>query len=216
MQQLAPNPIVFNDDLGTRARQARFRGVGNPQEFLNSIGIVPIKEFLFRGANLIDVADTLNVPLTAIHLWVEENHLKDEIVAASKISAEGYLFRGESMLANAKDKFTLDKAKAMLEHGRFMASKKDKTQYGTTQEIGIGNNAGVTYIFNMGASPPKILDAVVAEQPAIDAEFKEVKDTPFSLEMDFSAVLAKIPEHIKEEIESRPKEPIREVDQWNT
>jgi hypothetical protein len=215
MQQLASLPVVgFDDDLGIRARQARFRGVGNPQEFLTSIGIIPIKEFLFRGANLIDVADTLNVPLTAIHIWVEENHLKDELAAASKISAEGYIHRGESLLAKAKDKFSLDKAKAMLEHGRFMASKKDKMQYGTTQEIGTGNNAGVTYIFNMG-SPQEIKAVETIEvKPAIDAEFKEVE--PFSLEMDFTAVLQEVPAHVRDAMSAVPKETIREVDQWIT
>ncbi len=117
-------PTVFQDSLELRAKNIRFRGVGNPYAFLDGIGIIPIKEYLFRGANIIDVADTLNVPITLINNWIERNNFYSDIEEASVLSAEGYIYRGEKLLTEAENKFQLDKAKAMLEHGRFMASKR--------------------------------------------------------------------------------------------
>lgn len=220
MPQTAGLPVVdFNDDLAIRARQNRVARIGNPYEFLDSIGIVPIKEFLFRGANIIDVADSLNVPITAIHLWVDKNGHKEEMREASKISAEGYLFRGEQMLAKAITKFELDKAKAMLEHGRFMAAKKDKGQYGTLNEGG-PTGAGVTYIFNMGGQPPpekEFLEGVATLVPKDALTYDLTEPEAISIEMDFGAaevVLQEIPVHVREAGTAAKVEPIREVDQW--
>ena len=190
------SPQGFHDSLAIRARNIRFRGVGNPYEFLDSVGIVPIKEFLFRGNNIIELADTLNLPLTYIHNWIEQNNLQEEIEEASTISAEGYLYRGQRALEDAHDKLALDKAKAMLEHGRFMAAKKDKKKYGTTNEQ-VQGGAGVTYIFNMG-DQTKTIHADAPPTPTIeDAEFKEVQTEPvFALEFS----LPDLPEHLKEAV----------------
>ena len=142
-------PTQFADSLALRAKQLRFRGVGDQFSFLDGIGIIPIQEFLYRGANVIDLAETLNIPITVIHRWIESRGYQQEIDNASQVSAEGYIYQGEKLLKSAATKFDLDKAKAMLEHGRFMASKKDKKQYGNTTEQGLPT-AGVTYVFNVG------------------------------------------------------------------
>lgn len=221
MQQ-AELPNVYNDDISLRATQARFRGVGNPFQFLDSIGAGPIKEYLYRGANLIEVADTLNVSLALLHKWIEVNDLGNEFKDASKISAEGYLYQGEKLLKDAKDSFTLNKAKAMLEHARFMASKKDKGQYGTTQELP-GANQGITYIFNMGnAAPQQVLEA--KQNKPIDAEFTEIE--PTVIELDFTSPLDAVPEYLKEQtapvvkvaavapVDEQADDRVRDVDRW--
>lgn len=221
MQQVAPLPITeFDNDLASRGKQARFRGIGNPYQFLDSIGIMPIKEFLYRGANLIDVADTLNVPLTAILIWIEENNLTNEFKDAARLSAEGYIWQGEKLLKEAKDSFTLNKAKAMLEHARFMAGKKDKQQYGTVNE-NTGGGAGVTYIFNMGAGVPQATMEAMQAEP-IDAEYKEVE--PVTIELDFTSALDEVPQYVKEHNKEvvkptivpvdEPSDRIRDVDRW--
>lgn len=140
---------IFNDSLETRAFQARFRGIGNPFHFLDDIGIIPIKEFIFRGATLIDLAEEINLPVTTIKRWIDENGFQADIEEAAVVSAEGYIARGEKLLKEATNDFALKKAKAIIEHGRFMASKKDKKGYGNTVQLGEGP-ANVTYQFIVG------------------------------------------------------------------
>lgn len=194
-------PTVFEDSLSLRASNLRFRGVGNPYAFLDGIGIVPIKEFLFRGANIIDIADVLNIPLTLIHNWIEAKNLRPDIEEASVVSAEGYIYQGEKMLRAATNKFELDKAKTMLEHGRFMASKKNKKVYGNQVDMAAGA-AAVTYIFNVGATPAKLTALPADINPihsTIDAEFVDVSAVRFSLAEEFGIDLGPAPAHLEPE-----------------
>lgn len=142
-------PTVFTDSLSQRARLARYNGVGNPFYFLNVIGLIPIKERIFKGATLLEVAEELNLPLTALHRWIENEGHEAEIEQAEIESAEGYIVEGQRMVRNAQNKFDLDKGRQMIEHGRWMASKKDKKTYGNT--VGeLGQGAQVSYVFNIG------------------------------------------------------------------
>lgn len=203
-------PTVFNDSIALRAKQLRFRGIGNPYQFLDDIGIIPIKEYLFRGANIIDLADTLNVPITLINQWIEKNNYVDDIREASTLSAEGYIYRGERLLHQAQTKFDLDKAKAMLEHGRFMASKKDKKQYGNLNEQGAPGGA-VTYIFNIGEPAPRETLQAKTVDKALDAEFNEVP----SLSLDFN--IGEKPPHLEKTPKSNiepVKDRLAEQDKW--
>ena len=155
MQLNPQTPATFNDSIKQRAALARFRGIGNPFAFLNDIGLVPIRERLFKGATLLEVAEELNLPLTALHLWVENEGHEAAIEEASVLSAEGYIVEGQRMLRTALNKFDLDKAKAMIEHGRWMASKKDKKTYGNTiNELGQG--AAVSYTFNINGGAVQV------------------------------------------------------------
>jgi hypothetical protein len=142
-------PSTFRDSVALRARNLRFRGIGNPFTFLAEIGLVPIKEYIYRGATIIDLADELNLPVTTIRTWIEENGYQGELEEASTLSAEGYIRQGELMLKSAENKFNLDKAKAMIEHGRWMASKKDKKTYGQSAAE-VGQQAAVSYTFLIG------------------------------------------------------------------
>lgn len=135
--------------LAQKATNLRFRGIGNPYAFLDEIGIVPLKEFIFRGANILDLAELLNLPVTTLRTWIENSGHAAEFEEASILSAEGYIRQGELLLKSASTKFDLDKAKAMIEHGRWMAAKKDKHNYGP-QAGEIGGAAAVTYIFQVG------------------------------------------------------------------
>ena len=204
---------AFNDSLELRARNLRFRGIGNPYAFLDGLGIVPIKEFLYRGANIIELAEALNLPLHIIHTWIDQNNYQPEIEEASVISAEGYLWRGETLLNSAENKFQLDKAKIMLEHGRFMASKKNKKVYGNTQDVGSGP-AAVTYQFNIGTAPPVVAETK-RDNEVVDAEFEEVP----RVTMEFN--LGPTPEHVKDAGKLAPiaplekeKERLSEQDKW--
>jgi hypothetical protein len=116
---------------------------------LAEIGIVPIKEFIYRGATLLDLADELNLPVTTLRTWIDECGYQGELEEASTLSAEGYIRQGEQMLKVAANKFDLDKAKAMIEHGRWMASKKDKKTYGQSAAE-LGQTAAVSYTFMIG------------------------------------------------------------------
>lgn len=149
MQLNPQTPATFNDSLSQRAKLARWRGIGNPFAFLNDVGIMPIKEYLYRGSTILEVAEELNLPLTVIRHWIENEGHEAAIEEASVLSAEGYLVNGERLLKTAANKFDLDKAKAMIEHGRWMASKKDKKTYGN-QPGDLGQGYAVSYVFNIG------------------------------------------------------------------
>lgn len=186
-------PVGFNDSVAMRARNLRFRGVGNPYVFLDEIGIVPIKEFIYKGANIIDLAETLNLPVTIIRTWIERNEYGAEIEEASVLSAEGYIQQGEKLLKAANTKFDLDKAKAMIEHGRFMASKKDKKTYGNTPDV-TGGPAAVSYTFVVNQTNMQ-LNAVAEKaepQKVIEADYVDV--TPVELD-PFN--LGAVPVHVQ-------------------
>lgn len=135
--------------LTQTATNLRFRGIGNPYAFLDEIGITPLKEFIYRGATILDLAELINLPVTTLRTWIDKKGYEPEFEEASTLSAEGYIRQGELLLKTAANKFELDKAKAMIEHGRWMASKKDKRTYGT-QVSELGSTGGVTYVFQVG------------------------------------------------------------------
>lgn len=144
-------PERFDDNLAARIFPHRFRRVGNPYAFLNDVGIVPILEFIYKGNLLIDVAEALNVSYTILQTWAENEGHEAAIEEAQRISAEGYLAEGLKRLKRAQTDFELKQAKEMIAHARFMASKKDKTQYGSTEQTGV-EKAGVSYVFNIAGS----------------------------------------------------------------
>lgn len=189
-------PVSFHDSLILRARNLRFRGVGNPYTFLKEIGIVPIKEFIYRGATVIDLAEALNLPITIIRTWIEENNYQGELEEASALSAEGYIRQGELELKAASNKFNLDKAKAMIEHGRWMASKKDKKTYGVNNKD-IDGPAAVSYTFNINTPAPVQVNAHIPDPKTLKQDeepkpiiFAPLDTNPFTLDKH-------IPQHLK-------------------
>lgn len=140
-------PVVFDDDLAGRCFPHRFRRIGSPYAYLNDVGITAILEFIYKGNLLIDVAEAVNVPLTALRLWVEnEDHTRD-IDEAETISAEGYLAEGMRRLKNAPTEFELKRAKEMIRHAQYMAGKKNKPTYG--EAVNAKPSSDVTYVFNI-------------------------------------------------------------------
>jgi hypothetical protein len=149
---MASVPERFDDSLAARIFPHRFRRVGNPYAFLNDVGIVPILEYIYKGNLLIDVAEVLNVSFTILTTWVENEGHGDAIEEAQKVSAEGYLAEGYRRLRDATNDFELKRAKEMINHARFMASKKDKGQYGSNEQTGAADKAGVSYVFNIAGN----------------------------------------------------------------
>lgn len=169
----SPLPAVtrFTDDLQHRAFPARFRNVVNPYAFLNDIGIVPVLEYIYKGNLLIDVAEALNVSYTILQRWVENEGHEAAVDEAQRISAEGYLADGLRRLRTASNEFELKRAKEMVAHARFMAAKKDKGQYGGSEQQG-DNRAGVSYIFNIGGA---VTAPAAPVKPAIDTTHQRVE-----------------------------------------
>lgn len=193
-----PQPTSFHDSIALRARNVRFRGIGNPFAFLAEIGIVPIKEYIYRGATIIDLAETLNLPVTTLRTWIEENGYQGEVEEASTLSAEGYIRQGEIMLRSAANKFDLDKAKAMIEHGRWMASKKDKKTYGT-QPGELGGPAAVSYVFQIGDnSAVQVNTQAPADPKSLNNTQDEQKPVEFSLGETNPFLIERPPEHLRQ------------------
>lgn len=160
-QMPAKLPAIYDDDLAKRCFPHRFRRIGNPYAYLNEIGISPIIEFIYKGHLLIDVAEAVDVPLTALQVWVENEGHTRAIAEAETQSAEGYLAEGMRRLRTAQTEFELRRAKEMIKHAQYMASKKNKAMYG--EAVNTKPNSDVTYIFNIpgGTDIPSAIGRVI-------------------------------------------------------
>jgi hypothetical protein len=196
--QPANPPTSFRDSIALRARNIRFRGIGNPYAFLSEIGLVPIKEYIYRGATILDLADELNLPVTTLRTWIEENGYQGELEEASTLSAEGYIRQGEIMLKAAANKFDLDKAKAMIEHGRWMASKKDKKTYGQSAAE-LGQQAAVSYTFIVGENSAVQINASQSQPDtrALNQTGSEIKPVTFSLDQTNPFQIDRPPDYLQ-------------------
>lgn len=172
-------PETYKDSLAARIFPHRFRRIGNPYAFLNDVGIIPILEYIYKGNLLIDVAEALNVSYTILVTWAKNEGHEEAIEEAETVSAEGYLAEGLRRLREATNDFELKRAKEMINHARFMASKKDKGTYGSTEQTG-ADKAGVSYVFNIGGDVVTHQTKAV-EQPKVDAKIIEGEATPVSL-----------------------------------
>lgn len=160
-------PARFDQNVRELANQRRFRHIGNPYAFLDSIGFAAIREELYRGANLVDVAERINVSVSVLRKWLEENGHNGDVDAASPLSAEGYLAEGRRLLAEAQNDFELKKAKELINHARWLAERLNKPQYGKNDSQ-IGQQAAVQYNFFIGNTPEqtktvKLIDADSAQ-----------------------------------------------------
>ena len=170
-------PVSFSQSLSIAGQQHRCARIGNPYAYLTSIGIGAVLEHLYRGANLVDAAAALDVSVTLLRNWLEQEGHWVEVEAATSISAEGYLSLGQHKLKVAKDKFELDQAKALIEHARWMAMRLNKPMYGT-QEV-MQAPTTVSYTFNVGGDAQIATLAprphALAEEDAIPAQVLPVE-----------------------------------------
>lgn len=161
-------PSAFDDDLAYRCFPHRFRRIGSPFAYLNDIGLAPILEFIYKGHLLIDVAEAVNVPLLVLRTWVEEEGHLEAIEEAETISAEGYLADGLRRIKTAPTEFELRRAKEMVKHAHFMASKKNKPVYGESVAQK-EQPAGVTYVFNIPDQKTAMAAVTAAKGTIIDS-----------------------------------------------
>lgn len=139
----APQLSVLKD-------QRRYTGIGSPYQFLESVGLTSVLEHIYRGNTIMDVADELSISITVLLRWIEENGHALKVETAEQISADFYVSEGTRLLRKATTDFELKKAKEVASHGRWLASKLDKSKFGgDTQQAG-NTGATVTYIFNVG------------------------------------------------------------------
>jgi len=173
---MSAQPTRFNDSLVVRGKQAGRHRIGSPYTHLNNVGIVAVLERLYHGANLVDVASELDVSVTVLRQWLDAEKHWDKVNDATTLSAEGYLSKGQQLLATATDKFELDKAKAMIEHARWMAAKLDKAMYGTTEKAAAATT--VSYVFNMGDGSGSVQVLSPAQPRAADDAKAPPMDIP--------------------------------------
>jgi hypothetical protein len=145
----ASSPILYEDSLNLRAAPLKYRRIGNPYAFLNAIGIDAVLEYIYKGNNIVGVAEQLGISITILLNWAENEGHMQKLEDAHKFSAEGYLHEAATLLRTARTEFDLKKADKVANHGRFMASKLDKSKYGADNKTQ-GNTAGVTFVMHMG------------------------------------------------------------------
>jgi hypothetical protein len=170
----SPTPLLYEDSLTARANVHKRGRIGNPYAFLNSVGINPILERIYKAANIVDIAEELNISITILLNWLENEGHMQRVEEATKLSAEGYLSEAAKALRTAKTDFELKKADKLANHGRFMASKLDKSKYGADNKV-LGNTAGVTFIMHMGDRAPKHISMAAAQNTPPPPELGFIK-----------------------------------------
>lgn len=145
---MSATPQSFNDSLEVRGRQNRRGSIGNPYTYLANVGIDAVLEKLYQGHNLVDAAEALQVSITLLRSWLDNEGYWPKVEEATTLSSEGYLSAGQRLLKSATSKLDLDKAKALIEHARWMAGKVNKPMYGTTDVPAAATT--VSYVFNVG------------------------------------------------------------------
>lgn len=183
----AAAPTGFDEQLAVRAFPHRFRRIGSPYAYLNDIGIEAILEYIIKGHLLIEVAEETNVPFRILQKWVAEEGHFDSVDDAETQSAEGVMAQARKAVRDAPTEFELRRAKVLLAHAEWMATKKNKATYGETKN---DKNAGggVHYTFNINGSTTDlgaardVIEAVAVrqEQPKVMLDMAKMfsGDTP--------------------------------------
>lgn len=168
------SPVLFKDRLSDRAAPNGQMRIGNPYAWLNTIGIAPILEELCRGNNIVDVASTLNVSITVLTNWVEQEGYSVQVDKAITFSAEGYVSQARKLIKAADNDFQLRKATLLTRHSEFMASKVNKPKFGG--EMSKAPSGGVTFIMHMGDETRQVTARVVDNSAPIAPMPKEIQN----------------------------------------
>jgi hypothetical protein len=144
---MSATPETFTSSLAVLGRQNARGRVGNPYLYLHAVGIEAVIERMYQGANLVDVAQELNCSILLLRQWFDAESYWPRVDEATQLSADGYLALGQRLLKDATTTFELTKARALVEHARWMASKVDKGKYGTSEVIAPAST--VSYTFNV-------------------------------------------------------------------
>lgn len=177
-----PVPIFYKDSLEARAAPTRYRNIGNPYAFLTGLGVDAILEEIYKGRNIVDVAKTLNISITILLNWLENEGHMERVEKATKFSAEGYISEATQLLREARNDFELKKADKIATHGRFLASKLNRQVYGQEKPES-APAAGVTFIMHMGEKQVNVttVDPSAGQTRAQRPAEIEADDTMFSI-----------------------------------
>lgn len=155
-----------DDALTRRCFPHRYRKTCAPFEYLDSIGIGPIMEYIIKGRLRIDVSEATDVPFATLCSWLAHNNYLDQVEEAEMYSAEGYLAMAQKLLRDAETDFDMRKARAMISHAEYMAERKNKEKYGTPK-AGTQIGSVVYYNINLAGTPKKtaadVIEGTVAE-----------------------------------------------------
>lgn len=165
---MSAQPNTFTDSLAVRGDQTARGTIGNPYAQLNQIGIASVLEYLYKGANLVDVAETTNVSVTVLRTWLDNEGHWPRVEEATVLSAEGYLAMGQRLMKTAKNPFELAKAKSLLEHSRWLAGKINKPVYGTTEVAAAGTT--VSFTLNIGGQHATLVASPQQNHLEVDAQ----------------------------------------------
>lgn len=198
----APLPHMFAEDLGKRCFPHKFRLIGSPYDYLNAIGIVPILEFIYKGNLLIDAARETNVPFTNLRRWIEGEGHFEAVEEAETTSAEGWLSKGQAMVLAAPTEFELRRAKEVVRHAQFMATKKNKRVYG--EQVEKKKTAAVHYTFNI--SGPEQAQQIIPAVIEADSQRIERENAPTpQVAVDLKALYR--PDSVPRLVAPRPTKP---------
>lgn len=177
----APAPTGFDDNLIVRAFPHRFRRIGSPFAYLNDIGVEAIVEYIIKGHLLIEVAEATNVPFRRLQEWVAHEGHFETVDKAETESAEGIMAQARKALKEAPTNFELQRAKVLLAHAEWMATKKNKPTYGELKQDK-GGGGGVTYEFhingvaNIPETIKEVIDSTAAriEEPYVSFDMNQM------------------------------------------
>lgn len=172
-------PVFYRDSIQARAAPIKYRKIGNPYGFLNSIGIEAILDEIRKGHNIVEIAESLDISIGILLNWIDNEGHTQRIENAFQFSAEGYLAQAAKQLKEARNDFELKRAKEIATHGRFMASKLDRNKYGAEAAKGTTGNL-VSFVLHIGTNKPQeanIIQGEVLRKTTQHAEIVSTEDS---------------------------------------
>lgn len=128
--------------------------------------ITPLTTELFLhqvqdGRTLSAAAKALSLTATQLREMIDKHISEHELKKAMRLGAEVLVDEAGEMLKMADSKEDIEKAKAIAQHYRWLASKLNKVQYGETTKV--EQAVAPSYEFNIHLAPP------MQEQPKLVA-----------------------------------------------
>ena len=196
-------PVGYDDNLIARCFPQKWRRLGSPVEYLDSIGIVPIVEFIIKGHLRHDVAEVTNVPFLVLQDWLTHNGYDTVVNDAEVFSAEGMLAEGMKHLRDAHCDFDLKKANSIIKHAQYMAEKKNRPVYG--QAANAKPSSPITYVFNVGQTHAEPLARAVIEASVVPQGQNTEEGAGNKQTLDLAALFGVSPTALKKEEEKNKK-----------
>lgn len=143
-------------------RQIRMHHLNTPDDVvfaaLDHIGIEAIVDIISQGAFLVDIAASLDVPVTKVDRWLHQDSTRWEAVGvAERYAAEHHLSLAirTVMDVGKTDVDAMKVAKTKAEMQKWVATRKDRDKYGDKINHSHDGDVAVQFNITLGGNTPE-------------------------------------------------------------